>query len=250
MEIGIVGFGRCGQLAARILSPHHAVTVTDLVERSAEAIALGAAWGDIQVAASRPIVLLAVPIRALPEALDAVASHLARDALVVDVASVKMRPMAWMEQRLPPGVRRVGTHPLFGPRSVREVGLGGRRIVICHAPGHEAAADEVEGQARFLGLVPIRASAEDHDREMARSQAIVFLLARSLARAGITPPAYGTPSEERLASALQLVGDDSDELYEDILRLNPFVAETADRLLAAARAEVERLGGAESDPSF
>lgn len=244
-EVGIIGFGRCGALAARILSPRYAVLVTDTADRSGEAAALGVGWGDLAAAASRPIVLLAVPIRGLAEAITSVVPHLTPGALVVDVASVKVRPLAWMADRLPASVRRVGTHPLFGPDSVREHGLAGRRIVVCAAEGHEPAAAEVERVARDLGLVPVRATAEDHDRQMASSQALVFLLARSMQRAGIEPAAYGTPSEEGLKAALRLVGGDTEELYEDILRFNPFAADSASRLADALGAEVERLGGAE-----
>ncbi len=208
------------------------------------------AWGDLAAVASKPIVLLAVPIRELAGTIEAAAPHLARDALVVDVASVKVRPLEWMAERLPTWVRRVGTHPLFGPDSVREHGLTGRRIVVCAAEGHEAAAALVEEAARELGLVPVRATAEDHDRQMASSQALVFLLARSMRRAGIEPAAYGTPSEEGLKAALRLVGGDSEELYEDILRFNPFAADNATRLVDALRAEVERLGGAETPYPF
>jgi len=245
-DVGIVGFGRCGALAARLLAPGREVLVTDVRDRSREAAEVGVRWGDLQAAAGRGTVLLAVPIRELAHALQAIAPHLAPGALVVDLASVKVRPMEWMAEHLPPAVRRVGTHPLFGPDSARDGGVEGRRIVICAAPGHEAAAAEIEEAARALGLVPLRATAEEHDRAMARSQALVFLLSHALTRAGIEPAAFGTPSEEHLAAAMRLVGRDSQELYEDILRLNPFAQGIATRLEISLHAEVDRLGGAET----
>jgi prephenate dehydrogenase len=247
-EVGIVGFGRCGRLAASFLAPHVRVTACDVVDRASDAAALGIAWGELVHVAAKPAVLLAVPIRALPGALEGIAPHLVPGALVVDMASVKTRPLEWMGERLPPHARWVGTHPLFGPASVLERGAPGGRIVICATAKHEAAADEVERMARGLGLQPVRATAEQHDRDMARSQALVFLLSRAMARAGIGPTVHGTPSEERLWSALSLVAGDSDELYEDIHRLNPFAAETIARLLSALRAEADRLGGAETQP--
>lgn len=236
-----MGFGRCGRLAAEVLAKRHRVTVTDEKNLSREAGTRGVAWGDLGVVASKPRVVLAVPIRAIPGVLDAVRPHLAPDAVVVDLASVKLRPMSWMEERLPDGVARVGTHPLFGPDSVREFGLQGQRIVVCPAPGHAGAADLVIREARSLGLEPVIASPEEHDREMARSQALVFLTARSLRNAELGRAELGTPSERRVFSALRLLDADSEELYEDILRFNPYAERTARSLRDAMDEEIDRL---------
>ncbi|HUP21188.1 MAG TPA: prephenate dehydrogenase/arogenate dehydrogenase family protein [Gemmatimonadota bacterium] len=242
-DVGIVGFGRCGRLAAETLYPTCRVTVTDVRDLSRDAEALGVGWSDLAGVASRPWVLLAVPIRALPLVLDGVAPHLRGDALLVDTASVKVRPMEWMAERLPAGAAFAGTHPLFGPDSVREAGLAGQRIAVCAAPGREEAADEVAAFARRLGLEPVRVEPEAHDRDMARSQALAFLIARALKRAGIGPPELTTPSERRVFAALALTDADSSELYEDILALNPFAAEAAGSLEAALRAEIARASG-------
>lgn len=240
-EVGIVGFGRCGRLAAEVLGGSHRVVVTDVRDLSREAASAGVDWGGLADVASRPRVLLATPIRALPDALDAVRPHLSAGALVLDVASVKTRPMAWMAERLPDHVRWVGTHPLFGPDSVLRQGLAGQRIAICAAPGGDEAAVTVTEEARGLGLDPVLLSPEEHDRAMARTQAVVFLASRALRRAGFGDPALGTPSERRFHSALRLLDADSDELYEDIVRLNPHAAEALAGLRDAIAAEIDRL---------
>lgn len=238
-RVGIVGYGRCGQLAARLLAERFDVVVTDAVDRSAEAEAAGVGWGAMEVVAAQPRVVFAVPIRALARALEAARPHLGDGALVVDLCSVKSRPMAWMADRVPPGVRHVGTHPLFGPDSVSEQGVAGQRIAVCAAPGHEDAAGEVVAIATDLGLDPIEVGAETHDRQMARSQAIVFLLAHAMRRAGLEPAELGTPSERRVYEALALVAGDTDELYQDILAFNPHVPKPVRALCAAMQAEVE-----------
>lgn len=239
--MGIIGYGRCGQLAAEVLENDFQVTVTDARDLSSEAAARGVAWGDLAACASRSTVLLAVPVRTLPEVLTAVAPRLRPGATVVDMASVKVRPLEWMAQLLPPGVARVGTHPLFGPDSVPDRSIRGQRIVVCEAEGHAAAARSVEVVARRLGLEALRLDPETHDREMARSQALVFLLGRALSKAGLEGSEFGTVSERRVWSALHLTAADTDELYEDILRLNPFASEPARALAAAVRDEAERL---------
>lgn len=240
-ELGIIGYGRCGQLAAEVLEADFQVLATDSRDLASEAAARGVAWGDLASCASRPAVLMAVPVRTMPAVLEAMVPHLRPGATVVDMASVKVQPMRWMAEKLPVTVARVGTHPLFGPDSVHERGIRGQRIVVCEVEGHEVAARSIEVLARRLGLEVVRLDPEAHDREMARSQAVVFLLARALAAAGLEGSELGTPSERRVWSALHLTSADTDELYEDILRLNPHAPEAARAVAAAVRTEVERL---------
>jgi prephenate dehydrogenase len=240
-ELGIVGYGRCGQLAAEVLESDFQVMVTDTRDVASEAAARGVAWGDLAACASRPTVLLAVPVRRMPDVLQAMVPHLRPGATVVDMASVKIEPMRWMAEILPPSVGRVGTHPLFGPESAPKRSVVGQRIVLCEAEGYQSAARSVEVVARRMGLEPLRLDPETHDREMARSQALVFLLARALSAAGLEGSEFGTPSERRVWSALHLTSADTEELYEDILRLNPFAPESARALAAAVRSEADRL---------
>ncbi|HET6638680.1 MAG TPA: prephenate dehydrogenase [Gemmatimonadota bacterium] len=240
-ELGIIGYGRCGQLAAEVLETDFQVMVTDVRDLSTQATARGVAWGDLPACASRPTVLLAVPVRTLPEVLQAIAPHLPEGATVVDMASVKVEPMRWMAELLPSSVSRVGTHPLFGPESAPERNIRGQRIVICEADGYAPAARSIEVIARRLGLESIRLDPETHDREMARSQALVFLIARALESAGLDGSQYGTPSERRVWSALNMTAADTDELYEDILKLNPFAVESTRALVEAVEAEAARL---------
>lgn len=245
-----MGFGRCGQLVARVLGDRFRVQAADISDRAAEAERLGVEWVAVAEAAAASNVVLAVPIRTLPQALDAIVPQLRAGALVVDVCSVKLEPRRWMRERLPGTVHPVGTHPLFGPESVREEGLAGQRIAICPAPGHEPAADDVAEICRDLGLEPFLVDADEHDRRMARSQAMVFLVARSLRRAGIVAEdapdrrrlvELGTPSERRFLSVLELVSADTEELYEDIVRHNPHAHAAARGLVGAVQAEVDRL---------
>jgi prephenate dehydrogenase len=242
---GIIGFGRCGQLASRLLKDHYRLTVTDIRDRSADAASLGVKWDSIESVATRARILLAVPIRAMPTVLRQIVPHLTENALIVDVCSVKSRPMEWMAAHLPAGVRFVGTHPLFGPDSVSEQGVEGQRIVVCFSPGQEKAAEEVCGVASEIGLEAIVATPDEHDRQMARSQAVVFLLSRAMRMAGLEPANLGTPSERQVYSALDLVAGDTDELYEDIITHNPHVSKPVRALCAAMMSEIDRCAGSE-----
>ena len=130
-KLGLIGFGAFGRLTARHLSPWFDILAHDPAATDAEGVAT---LTDLATAAACPTVVLAVPVEALEATLIAIRPHLAPGALVIDVGSVKVKPAQAMAELLPPGVRIVGTHPLFGPQSGKD-GIAGLRIAICEVRG-------------------------------------------------------------------------------------------------------------------
>jgi len=134
-SIGIMGFGAFGRLMARHLQPHFALRVCD----PANAPIADAAGKGLQPAISAEvatcdIVILAVPVPAIPEAIAALRPHLRAGAIVLDVGSVKIGPARAMQAELPEDIEIIGTHPLFGPQSARN-GLAGLKIALCPVRG-------------------------------------------------------------------------------------------------------------------
>jgi prephenate dehydrogenase len=236
-RVGILGLGRFGTFLASRLARDFDVVATDLAERSQAARAAGARWGTLDQVAECNWVVPAVPIGRLREALADLAPRLAPGAVVVEVSSVKALPARWLSELLPPGVGAVPTHPLFGPDSAAH-SLRNLPFVVCPLPGHEQATHRVAAYARSRGLRVVRLDPDAHDRAMARSQALTFFLSRVLTRLELPDPEgpVGTLSYRRLRAALASVARDTDELYHDLVRLNPsaqtFVAEVADAVAA------------------
>jgi prephenate dehydrogenase len=67
--------------------------------------------------AGADLVVLATPISVIPTAIAEMAPHLAPDAIVSDLASVKQQVMQWAEEGLPSPERFVGGHPMAGTES-------------------------------------------------------------------------------------------------------------------------------------
>lgn len=227
-DLAIIGYGAFGQLAARHLRRHLRVGVCDPAARAGDLPNLSLAQ-----AARCKVVVVAVPLAQLEDVLVAIAPHLASDAMVIDVASVKIRPAEMMLRLLPPRVQIVASHPLFGPASARD-GLEGQRIAWCplRGSGHRRAA----ALLRRLGLRVLPTTPERHDREMAVVQGLTHLIARSLGQLGPLPTALTTASFRRLAEAAALVEADSPELLRTILAENPHAAPIRRRFLEAAAA--------------
>lgn len=239
--LGLIGLGAFGRLTAETLKPQFDILAHDAADRSAEARALGIAWGSLQDAASRDIVIVAVPVRVMRETFEAIAPHVKPGALVVDVGSVKMLPAKWMLETLPEHCDIVATHPLFGPQSARDPGLAGQRLVICPVRGERHRS--IVALAEQLGLTPNVTTPEEHDREMAYVQALTHLIGRSLAALDIPDEALKTTSYQHLLELMRLIRDDSFELFTAIQTLNPYAAEIAGAFVGKAQGLLEEVKG-------
>lgn len=226
LRLAIIGFGAFGQLIARHLRDHLPVCVCDPAMRSNDLPQV-----DLADAARCQIVVLAVPLLRMEDVLHQIAPHLAPGTLVVDVASVKIRPAQMMQRILPDHAQIVASHPLFGPESARD-GLRGHRIAWCplRGTGHRRAA----ALLRRLGLQVLPTTPDRHDRDMAVVQGLTHLVARGLTQLGPLPDRLTTASFRHLAEAARMVGADSPELLHTILRDNPHAAPVRQRFLDIA----------------
>lgn len=115
------------------------------------------------------VVVMSVPIEATEAVIREVGPHLRRDALLMDVTSLKAAPIATMlEATEASGASVVGTHPMFGPAVTT---LVGRRVILCEGRGSDWF-DWVARTFQARGLLTTVASPEEHDRAMALVQVL------------------------------------------------------------------------------
>lgn len=238
-SLGLIGFGQFGQLAARVLKGHFEVLVTDPAPAAtAMAHEIGVVSGTLADAASRDVVIFAVPVVAMQAVFAAAAAHLKPGALAIDVGSVKMLPARWMTEILPAHVDLVATHPLFGPQSAR-TGLDGLRLVVCPIRGDRH--DKVAAFGRSLGLTVTVTTPEEHDREMAYVQALTHLIGRALVNLGIPDEQLKTASYQHLLELCALIGADTFELFTAIQTQNPFAAEVVEAFVGEAKSLLDQV---------
>lgn len=244
--IGLIGFGRFGELAVRYLARRCPVTVLDRGAKGAEIRAAGGQPGGLEEVCRHPVLILAVPISALRTTLAEIAPRISPEALVVDVCSVKLLPVRWMEAHLPQSVSILATHPMFGPDSAAR-GLAGQKIVLC--PVRMAA--ERMARIRILlegeGLEVIEATPAEHDRQIATSLALTHFIGRSLAACGVRELPIDTEGYRRLLTTLGVVEHDTWQLFEDMHRFNPFAGEVRRAFILALGEIDRRLGATEHD---
>ncbi|MBL8876251.1 MAG: prephenate dehydrogenase [Phycisphaerae bacterium] len=222
----ITGFGAFGRFLVSHLHSHFTLSTCDVTDRAGEAKALGIQSVSLTDAAQADIIVLAVPVQRLRELLTELAPHLAkRQALVVDVASVKAKPIALMRDLLPRQTEIIGTHPLFGPQSGRN-GIAGLPIAFCPVRASEERIACVRNflsatlQLRVLDVTP-----EEHDRQMAYVQGLTHLVSRAAAALDLPRTELATVAYKRFAEMSESLAGDSWELFKTIENENPFATE-------------------------
>ena len=123
-----------------------------------------------EVAALANVVILSVPIPMVTTLAKEVAPHLKPDAAMMDLTSVKQRPMSAMMSAFSGEV--VGTHPLFGPG---EDSIAGRTVVLCQGRGKHWFQWLNDLLSQAGARVKITTAAE-HDRLMAVVQGLAHFL--------------------------------------------------------------------------
>jgi prephenate dehydrogenase len=238
MKLALLGYGRFGRALAELARGRD-------IEVSAWDAAGG---GDVPSAADAlrgaSHVVVAVPVARTADVLAVAAPHLSASQLVMDVGSVKVHPVEALDAALGDRVPWVGTHPLFGPASLA---LAERpmRVVVCPNTRHPDAAPRARAFYEGLGCEVFEATAEEHDRLMARTHALAFFVAKGVLDAHVSlgqsaPPPFTPASYQGLARTVETVRSDAGHLFRAIEQENPYASEARraliDALLRADRA--------------
>ncbi len=205
-------------------------------DKDAEKLSGVAEASSLDLVLRAELIVLAVPISAVQGTCAEIAASLKPGQIVVDTCSVKARPVSWMLEALPAFVDILGTHPLFGPDSGKE-GIAGLKIALCPvriAPDKYAAICDF---LRSLELVLVEVTPEEHDRQMALSQAVFHLIAQAMRRLdwGVKP--ISTPGPESFFRLVKTVQRDTDQLFLDMECENPFAADCRRQFID----EIERI---------
>lgn len=240
--IGILGFGRFGKLMATYLAKDCDVLVFNRSNNADAILASGAKPASLAVTCRQKTVILAVPISALRETLEAAAPLLSPDALVIDVCSVKTYPVRLMKELLPERVSLLATHPMFGPDSAAHA-LAGRKIVLCAERIADFAYQKIKSYLVSKGLVVIETTPELHDRQIAVSLALTHFIGRCLAEFGARPMDVDTEGYQRLLHVLGVVENDTWQLFKDMHTYNPYAGESRSAFMNAVERIQQRLVG-------
>jgi prephenate dehydrogenase len=235
--LGIVGFGNFGRFMANHLRTRFTIRVHDRLDIADEAAQLGVKSAPLPEVAASEILVLAVPVQNMEEVLRDLRGVHRHPELVMDVGSVKVKPLDLMARHLPRRVEIVGTHPMFGPQSGRH-GIAGLKIVLCPLRTQRLARIR-DFLAREMRLEVLEMTPEKHDSEMAYIQGLTHWMAKALREIKLPDLSLATSAYQHLLKIEENLRDDSAALFRTIQAENPFVAGARAELMAKLR-EIDR----------
>lgn len=215
---------------AKHLARGNKVEVWDVNEKKKEAMEAGVDFVAFEKVAKNPIVILAVPMESIEDVLGKLSGLLSKGALVIDVCSLKGFVCKLMNESLPADVEILGMHPLFGPQSTK-FGITGGKIAFCPVRVSELALSESKKFCESLGLKVFLTTPEEHDKQMAASQALTHFIGQAMHCSGIKRVELSTKTFDSLMDIADIIKNDSPELFKNMQELNPFALETRRRFL-------------------
>ena len=231
---GIIGFGRFSALMARYLSKDMEVKIATRQKRHEEIAQTGAVQVSLEEVCQMDYVIISVPISAVKAVLEQIAPILNKNATVLDVCSVKEYPVKWMKEILPETVSILPTHPMFGPDSAADT-LKDKKIVLCKERIADTAYEGIKGYLAAKGLILIETTAEDHDRQIAKSLSLTHFIGRTLSAVKAEPMAIETEGYKRLLHILEVVENDTWQLFLDMHTYNPYAKTMRSEFMAAMK---------------
>lgn len=233
MKIGIIGFGRFGQLLAKILKSKHQIMVYDKqVKLKNKAKYFGIIFADLNKICQQELIILAVPISAVKNVLQQIKDKTPAKSIVMDVCSVKEYPAKLMLKILSPKTQIVASHPMFGPDSAK-YGLKRLRMVFWPIRITKQNYSRVKKVFGTLGLKIIQIAPKEHDRQNALSLALVHFIGRGLEKIQIKPQLLTTLGFERLLKVCETVTNDTWQLFQDMQTYNQFAKPLRKRFIKA-----------------
>jgi prephenate dehydrogenase len=238
--IGIIGFGRFGKLTAGYLAEDFEVYVFNRTNKSAEIKKAGARNASLKTVCRQKIVILCVPISTFKEVLVEIGPLLNKDSVVVDVCSVKVYPTEWMKTSLPETVSILATHPIFGPDSASD-SLKGRKIFLSPIRISKQPYQKIKTYLASKELVLIESTPEDHDEQIAVSLSLTHYIGRALSEFGAAPLGIDSEGYKRLLHILEVVENDTWQLFYDMHRYNPYAQKKRTAFLQALQKIEEQI---------
>jgi prephenate dehydrogenase len=234
--VAIVGVGLIGGSLGMAIRRRSLADKVIGIDRGEDVLALANDLGaidlgsdDLATVKGADCVIFATPVGCLPALLDSAARHIAPDALVTDVGSVKSRIAAAGDRLF--GDRFVGGHPMAGSEAsgvgsaLPELFVGAPWALITHrtdGADTNPSFARIARLVRELGARPVFLTAERHDRLVALTSHLPHAL--SFAFAAAVAGNADCEAAVNVAGAsyrdLTRVSRSSPELWADILLEN------------------------------
>lgn len=181
------------------------------------------------------VVLLCVPVDVMATVIgDSLVPYLDGKTVLVDIGSVKMKPVEIMRALYKGPV--VGTHPLYGPRDSAPGECAHRTALVSPDGTPPESIELVEQLFRAIGDEVFHTTAERHDRAMAQFHNLNFLSTVAYFAALDQPEElepFLLPSFLRRVEAARVSLVDDAEMFRRLVKQNPMTGNVMKRYMEA-----------------
>ncbi len=235
-QVGIIGYGDFTKLMCEYLAPHADIIVSSRQRTEGDA-GFGARFAPLDEVLQCDVIIPSIPSQHFESFFNEHGASVRPDAVVIDVCSVKIHPLKVLQEKLPASCQIIGTHPMFGPASVREnQGIKGLKCVVCPVRIDENLQREFEYLlSDTLGLQVLHRTPEQHDKDMAYVQGLSHYIARLMDTMNIPETELSTLAYDDLLSMKRIQAQDSWELFMSIMEDNPYALEVNDSFKTAVQ---------------
>jgi prephenate dehydrogenase len=263
-KVTIIGLGLIGSsigLGLRKAEPDFKVVGHDRdssVSRKAQKAGAVDRWERNLISAieDAELIIIATPVAAIKEILEATAHYLAPNCVLTDTSTVKGDVLRWADELLPDTVHFVGGHPVVGQEkgdkeaATADLFAGATYCIVPSAKAHPAAIELVTSMARTLGAVPFFLDAAEHDGQVAGVEHLPLMLSSALLMTTVQAPS--SRDLKRLPGptfwrASELPSTDPETSRAICLANSDNISRWIDRYIGSLRELQERLTAADAD---
>ena len=252
MKVGIVGFGSFGKWMAEFLRERNfEIMISDVrrdtLKRYSDIYDIGT---NIEVAKNSDIVIVAVPISKVVDVIREIGPYVKEGSLIMDITSVKSKPVKAMLKYVHNKVEVLGTHPMFAPKIKS---IDGEVIILVKGRG-DVWYEKVKKFLRGEGVKVVETTCEEHDRLMSIIQGLTHFVYISTARTFYSMSVdvektrkLMSPVYEMMLDLIARIVGQNPELYADIQMENPFITEVHSNYIEEAKKLAEIVKRKEKD---
>lgn len=220
-KIGIIGFGRFGELLARLNADIFDIRIIESdPHRSEAARAAGYAAMSLDAIGEVDYIFLAVPISQIEDVLVRLSPLVHERQVVIDLCSVKVYPAQLMQKHIS-HAQILATHPMFGPDSASK-GLEGLQVAFCPIRVDDANVQVIKNLWERHGVVVVETTPEAHDKDSVYSQAFTYSIAKVILNMNLPDITFTTRSFNDITEVAALSAKDTKQLFHDMLFYNPY----------------------------
>ncbi len=240
-SVGFVGFGDFAQLLIKELGGLSEIYVSTR-QSNPDPKGLKITFADDAKVLSCNTIIPCMPVQALEQYFTDNKQLINPKAIVVDVSSVKVRPVEILTRVLPESVQIIATHPLFGPASAKH-GLKGQKIMMYPVRISKITyALSKQFVQRKLHLEIIECTPEEHDQMMAYVLGLSHYIGRAMQIMDIPETKLATKAYLDLVDMRNIQANDSWELFQSIMFENQFSGIVHERFKMAIAELDQKLG--------